>query len=109
MKNNMFWIIPIALVILAELGADIISKEYSIKGHWYFWMGAMVAYIITNSFWLWGLRSGSGLARGALIFSVCSAIGAVVIGVYFYGEATNRIQIIGMILGALSLILIFWQ
>ncbi len=105
----MFWIIPIILVILAELVADIISKEYSLKGNWYFWVGAMLAYIITNTFWLWGLKSGSGLARGALIFSVCSAIGAVIIGVYFYSETTNKTQIIGMVLGLLSLILIFWE
>ncbi len=105
----MFWIIPIILLILLESLADIFSKEYSLKGHWYFWLAAIAGYIIANIFWLWGIRSGSGLARGAVIFSVGSAILAIIIGVYFYQEQTNKFQIAGMILGALSLILIVWE
>lgn len=105
----MFWIVPILFLILFEIIADIFAKEYSLKDHWYLWVGALLAYVIANMFWLWGLKSGSGLARGAIIFSVSSAILAVVIGVYFYGEETNKIQITGMILGAFSLALIFWE
>lgn len=109
MNKNMIWIFGISMVVVCELIADVIAKEYSLKGHWYLWVAAIVAYIITNTFWLWSIRNGSGLARGALIFSVCSAVGASIIGIYFYGETTNKIQIIGMILGVLSLILIFWE
>ena len=105
----MFWIIPIIFLILFEIIADIFAKEYSLKGHWYLWLGAILGFIIANIFWLWGIRTGSGLARGAIIFSVSSAIIAVLIGLYFYGEQTNKFQIAGMILGAFSLILIFWE
>ncbi len=105
----MIWIFAIGLVVICELIADIISKEYSLKGYWYLWVGAIVAYIITNIFWLWSIKSGSGLARGALIFSVGSAIGASIIGIYFYGESINKIQLTGMVFGILSLILIFWE
>ena len=97
------------MVVVCELIADILAKEYSLKGHWYIWAAAIVAYIITNIFWLWSIRSGSGLARGALIFSVASAVGASIIGIYFYGEETNKIQIAGMVLGMFSLVLIFWE
>jgi drug/metabolite transporter (DMT)-like permease len=105
----MFWIFPITFLIIFELIADVFAKEYSLKGHWYLWAAAILGYIIANAFWLWGIRSGSGLARGAIIFSVASAVVAVFLGLYFYGEATNKIQIFGMILGVLSLILIFWE
>ncbi len=105
----MLWILPISLLIIFEVIADIFSKEYSLKGHWYLWAGALLGYIVANIFWLWGIKSGSGLARGAIIFSVGSAIAAVIVGVFFYDESTNKIQIIGMILGALSLALIFWE
>lgn len=104
----MFWIFPISLLIIFEVIADIFSKEYSLKGHWYLWLGAILGYIIANTFWLWSIRTGSGLARGAIIFSVGSAILAVIIGLYFYGETTNKLQVIGMLLGLLSLVLIFW-
>ncbi len=102
------WLIPISFLVLFEVIADIFSKEYALKGHWWLWISAIIGYVIANSFWLWGIRSGSGLARGAVIFSVASAIVAVIIGLYFYGEQTNKVQIAGMVIGALSLILIFW-
>ena len=105
----MSWIFPIIFLIIFEVIADIFSKEYALKGHWWFWILAISGYIIANIFWLWSIRNGSGLARGAVIFSVGSAIGAVILGLFFYGEVTNKIQFFGMILGAFSLILIFWE
>ncbi|MCX6758021.1 MAG: EamA family transporter [Candidatus Nomurabacteria bacterium] len=105
----MFWLIPISALIVCEVIADIFAKEYSLKGHWYLWLFAILGYIVGNAFFLWGMRSGSGLARAGIIFSVGSAIGVVVLGVLVYGESTNKVQIAGLILGALSLILIFWE
>ena len=105
----MHWIIPLALLIIFDSLADIFAKEYSIKGHWYFWVAGIVGYIIANAFWLSAIKNGSQLGRGAIIFSVVSAILALIIGVYFYHESTNKIQIIGMILGIVSVILIFWE
>ena len=105
----MTWIFPIIFLILFELIADVFSKEYALKGNWYFWALAIAGYIIANIFWLWSIRSGSGLARGAVIFSVGSAIVATILGIYFFHEHTNKMQIFGMILGALSLLLIFWE
>lgn len=105
----MFWVIPISFLILFEIIADIFAKEYALKGHLWLWLSAILGYVIANAFWLWGIRSGSGLARGTIIFAVSSAVVATVIGIYFYNESTNKIQIIGMVLGVLSLILIFWE
>lgn len=105
----MFWIIPISFLILFEIIADVFAKEYALKGHWFLWVSAIMGYVIANSFWLWGIRSGSGLARGAIIFSVGSAVVAAVIGIYFYGEQTNKLQIAGIALGVIALTLIFWE
>ncbi len=105
----MFWIIPLLFLILFELVADVFAKEYSLKNHWYFFLGAILAYVIANAFWLIAIKNGSGLARGATIFSVVSALLAIIIGFYFYSEQINKIQIVGMILGSISLILIFWE
>ncbi|KKS04386.1 MAG: hypothetical protein UU82_C0024G0002 [Candidatus Nomurabacteria bacterium GW2011_GWC2_41_8] len=105
----MFWVIPLIFLILFEIVADIFAKEYSLRDNWYFWGGALLAYVLANMFWLWAIKSGSGLARGAIIFSVSSAVLAIIIGLYFYGEQTNKFQFMGMILGVLALILIFWE
>jgi len=69
----------------------------------------MLGYAVGNGFWLWSIRSGSGLARGALIYCVVTVMFDAVVGLYFYHEALNKVQISGIVLGILSLVLIFWQ
>ncbi len=103
----MLWILPLLLLILFELIADIFSKQWALSGSWLMWIGAIAGYIIANVFWLFAIRDGSGLARGAIIFSVGSAIGAVLLGVILYKEVLAPIQIIGIGVGIISLILIF--
>ena len=105
----MYWIFPLTLLIAFELVADIFSKEYSLKGGWLLWAGAITGYIIANIFWLSAIKNGSGLARGAIIFSVGSAVVATGIGLLVYNEKVNTLQVIGMLLGIVSLVLIFWE
>lgn len=105
----MFWIIPFVFFIILTLFSDIFSKEYSLQGKWLFWILAMLGYAIGNAFWLWSIRTGSGLARGAVIYVVITAVFTSFVGLYFYNESMNNIQITGIVLGILSLILIFWQ
>ena len=104
----MIWIIPLLVLIAFEVIADVFSKEYSLKGGW-FWLLAMLSYIIANTFWLYSIRHGSGLARGASIFAISTAILATIVGVYFYHEQLKTIQIAGIFTGIISLVLIFWE
>ncbi len=105
----MSWILPISLLIVFEMVADIFAKEWQLKGASWRWMGAIGAYVIANSFWLYALRNGAGLARGGLIFAVSCAVMAVLIGVWMYREEVTRVQAVGIILGLVSLCLIFWE
>lgn len=100
------WIIPIALLLLFEGVADVFSKHYSLSGHPLPWIGAIAGYIIGNIFWLSAIRSGSGLARGSIIFSVGSAIVAVVLGLLLYKEKTSSLEIVGIILGVIAIAII---
>ena len=105
----MTWIIPLALLIIFEIIADIFAKEYSLKNYWYFWVGALLAYVLANIFWLQAIKNGSGLTKGAIIFSVSSAVLATIIGLWFYHEEVTKLQIIGIVLGLFALTLIFWE
>ncbi len=106
----MFWIFPLSLLIIFEVIADILAKEWSLKTHlWYLAFGALASYLIANSFWLLALKSGSGLARGAVIFSVSTAITASLLGLIWYQEKMTAVQIIGVLVGIVSLVLIFWE
>jgi glucose uptake protein GlcU len=105
----MHWLIPLVIFITLTLVADIFSKEYSLSGHWYFWLLALLGYTIGNVFWLWSIRSGSGLAKGALIYLMANVVFVSVVGIYFYGEETNKLQLTGIALGLVSILLIFWE
>lgn len=105
----MKWIIPLSILIIFELIADILAKNWSIKGGWFLAAGALIAYLLGNTFWLFALKNGSGLAKGAVIFSVVSAILAIILGIVFYKEVLTKYQMIGIALGFFSIVFIFWE
>jgi len=102
------WVIALCFLIIFEGVADIFSKEYSLHGIWRYWLLAISGYIIANSFWLYSIRKGSGLARGAVLFSIGSAIVAVLIGALGYHEKINKTEFLGIIVGIVAIVLIFW-
>jgi drug/metabolite transporter (DMT)-like permease len=103
------WIIALFLLIVFEAIADIFSKEYSLHGTFLYWSLALLGYIVANIFWLISIRKGSGLARGAILFSVGSAIVAILIGALKYQEKIGRVEFVGILVGILSIVLIFWS
>jgi uncharacterized membrane protein len=104
------WIIPLVVLIFFEAIADIFAKEWSLGNRSFVYaILSLVAYLLANSSWLIALKYGSGLARGAIIFSVASAILASIIGLIFYKEQLTAIQLIGVFIGVISIILIVWE
>jgi len=103
------WLVLLILVIIFELIADVLSKQWSLEPRLFLLIGGILFYLVANVAWLLALRSGVGLARGVSIFSVACAVVALIIGVVFYKESVSWIQLLGIILGILSLILIFWH
>ena len=98
-------ILLITLIIL-ELIADIFAKQWSIGGTRLKWILAFLAYMAANAAWLWAMRKGISLSKGALIFSIASAILALIVGIGIYKEEIGRFQILGIVLGIISLFLI---
>lgn len=101
------WILPLTLLIVFELIADVFAKSWSLNQKIWLAVFALLAYLIANTFWLFALKNGSGLAKGAMIFSLASALIAIFLGYFIYKESINTLQIVGMILGMVSLVLIF--
>ena len=66
----------------------------------------MCAYATANIFWLFAIRKGSELARGAVLFSIGSALVGIFIGVIFYKEKVGRMELIGLCMGVVSIILL---
>ena len=105
----MKWIVPLAILIFFEFVADVLAKKWSLLGGAVLAGGALAAYMLANTFWLFALKNGSGLARGATIFAVGSTVVAILIGIIMYHESVTRAQFVGMVLGIVSLVFIFWE
>lgn len=105
----MGWVFPLLMLIVFEGVADILSKEWSVRGKFTWWLLAIGGYVVANTFWLFAIRNGSGLTRGAIIFSVGSAILAVAIGLLLYREEVSRMEALGVVLGIVALALISWN
>jgi drug/metabolite transporter (DMT)-like permease len=105
----MKWIVPLSLLVLGELCADILAENWSITRTPYLAISALGAYLLANTFWLFALGNGSGLARGAVLFSVASGVIAVALGVVIYKEQLSHMQVAGLLLGLVSVVLISWH
>ncbi len=105
----LIWLIPLSVLIFFELVADILAKNWSIRGGWFLAAASLAAYLLANTFWLFALKNGSGLGRGAIIFSLVSAIIAILLGIFIYHEKVSSYQMVGMVLGLVSLAFIFYK
>ena len=104
----MTWVFPLALLVTFECVADVLAKQWSLDHEQtHLAVGALLAYLVANTFWLFALKNGSGLTRGAILFSVASALVATFIGLVFYKESLSRTQFVGLGFGLVSIILIF--
>ncbi|HZX73233.1 MAG TPA: hypothetical protein VFE57_02350 [Cyclobacteriaceae bacterium] len=103
------WILFLGLLILFEAIADVLAKEYQLHTSWLYFVAAISAYVIGNVFWLFSLRTGDTLTRGAIIFSVGSAMMAVLIGLVFFKEHITRLETLGIALGLIAVILLIWE
>lgn len=103
------WILPLGLLIIFEGLADIFAKNWAIQRTTWIAAVSLGCYLIANSFWLFALKNGSGLGRGAIIFSVASAVIAIGLGIFLYKEPVSKLQIFGLVLGVVSIVLLFWE
>jgi len=102
----MRWQLWLVLLVVFESAADIFAKEYSLTRARLHAASALALYIVCNSCWLFALCRGSGLARGAILFSVASAILAVILGVLVYHESLTPATSAGLLLGLVALVLL---
>lgn len=93
------WLYYLLVLVVFELVADILAKQFAISGKYVFALLSIIGFIAANTAWLVSLRTGAELSKGAVLFSVLSGIGAVLIGVFVYHEKTTTYQVIGLLLG----------
>ncbi len=100
------WKLALLGMVCAEFVSQILAKEWSLRGGRLLALSALLGFLAVNVFWLLALRSGSGMSRGVLIFSVSVMLFAVVVGHFYYGEDLTRVHIAGVIFGIISVALL---
>jgi multidrug transporter EmrE-like cation transporter len=100
------WVFFLLLLVAFELIADVLAKQFAISGRLVFAYTALAGFIAANTAWLVSLRTGAELGRGAVLFSVLSAIGAVLIGLVIYHEKADARQLVGLALGLAAVALL---
>ncbi|GHO54782.1 EamA family transporter [Ktedonobacter robiniae] len=97
------WLWFLLLLVAFELIADILAKQFALSGKYAFAVLSIIGFIAANTAWLISLRTGAELGKGAVLFSVLSAIGALIVAYVLYNEKVNIYQVIGLILGVISI------
>lgn len=93
-------------LIVLEACADYFAGGFGTTGKLTLAGLAIGFYILGNVSWLIAIQNGSGLTKGAAIFSVASALLAIAIGIIFYKESVTTTQCVGIVFGILSIALI---
>ncbi len=99
-------IVPMIFLVVFEGVADIFAKRRSENQLLWVGIAAIWFYIVCNIFRLFALKNGSGLWRGALIFSVTTAAIALLIWVVVFKENFTTLQMIGVGTWIISIILL---
>ena len=100
------WLLFLLALVAFELIADIFAKQFAISGKLVLAMCSMLGFVAANTAWIISLRTGAELSRGAVLFSVLSAIGAAAIGLLVYHEHASRYQVLGLGVGILAIVLL---
>ncbi|HEV7129635.1 MAG TPA: EamA family transporter [Ktedonobacterales bacterium] len=100
------WLIFLLVLVVFELIADVLAKQFALNGKLVFALSAIVGFVAANVAWIISLRTGAELSRGAILFSVLSAVGAAALGLLVYHEPVSRYQLIGLGLGVISIALL---
>lgn len=106
----MMWITMLAGMVIVDTLGNTIAKHWSVHQNLYYLpYVAMACFIGTNTFWIFALKDGSGLARGVTYFGVSSALLGVLVGVSMYGEKLSVVQYSGIALGVLAITLLSFK
>ncbi len=98
------WLIFILILVVFELIADVLAKQFALNGKLVFAVLSVLGYIAANIAWIMSLRNGGELGKGAVLFGALSGIVAVIIGVIVYREKVSPYQFVGLVLGIAAIV-----
>jgi multidrug transporter EmrE-like cation transporter len=100
-----FFIFLVITVGLLEVVGDVLFKEWIIHNKKSLLLIGVVFYMLATVIWAFSLKYQS-LSKAVVIFAVLTLIVGVLVGVFFYKEPLTTLNIIGIVLGLASIVLI---
>jgi multidrug transporter EmrE-like cation transporter len=111
MDTIVSWSQRLPLIFLFTVSAvfvgvgDYLAKKWSLMPGWSFCTGALTCYFISSFFYLLTLTR-KGLVVSCVIWSISSIVAFLFVGLIIFHESLSGMQLIGVILGTISLILL---
>jgi len=102
---NQYFIYLITAVAFLEVIGDILFKEWSIHNKSWFLILGILAYMAATLFWAFSLKYQS-LSKAMVIFAVLTLIVGILVGVFFYKEELTTVNVIGVVGGLISIVLL---
>ncbi|OHA46182.1 MAG: hypothetical protein A2541_00665 [Candidatus Taylorbacteria bacterium RIFOXYD2_FULL_36_9] len=102
---KLFFIFLVIVVTILEILGDILFKEWTIHNKKLLLITGVISYMIATIFWAFSIKY-QNLSKAVVIFAVLTLIIGVLIGVFIYKEELTSLNIIGIILGLASIILL---
>ncbi len=100
------WFALFLVFLVFEQAANVLGKHFALSGRYRFAVFSLLSFIACELPWIFSLRTGLELSKGAVLFSVVPAIFAVLIGSLVYKEKATRSQFVGLMLGILAIALL---
>ncbi len=103
--NQYIFFALIITAVLLEAAGDILFKKWAIDAKQAVLIAGLIIYFIGTIFWAISLRY-EYLSKAISIFTILNLIVIVLVGTLYFKEKITTINIIGIILGIASIILL---
>ena len=111
MDTLVAWSQKMPLILLFAVSAilvgagDYLAKKWSLEPGWGLFSGSLGCYLVSAGFYMLTLTR-KGLVVSCIIWSIASIVAFLFVGLVVFHETLSGLQLIGVILGTISLIML---
>lgn len=95
-----------AVGMMFYIVAEYYSKRYAMASSWRFYWLAILPYWVVTLCWMPVIRHTNTLAVTSVIWDIFYFIISILIGVLIFQEKMSATQVVGLVLGAIAVVLL---
>lgn len=105
MNYKQLFIIFVGAAVLLEAAADILFKKWGLESRNHYLLIGLIIYFIGTLFWAYSMKY-EYLSKAIPVFTICNLVIITFAGTYFFKDVIAPINIVGIVLGIASVVLI---